>query len=97
VKPGFKPDLYTAFAWASGRLLVQAMQDAGPKVTRAGLIAALRKIDNFDANGLMAPAGPASKRQATCDLFMQVRNGQFVRVDPPDKGFMCGGGTIHQK
>jgi ABC-type branched-subunit amino acid transport system substrate-binding protein len=97
VKPGFKPDLYTAFAWASGRLLVQAMQDAGPKVTRAGLIAALRKIDNFDANGLMAPAGPASKRQATCDLFMQVRKGQFVRVDPPDKGFMCGGGTIFQK
>ena len=58
VKPGWTPDLYTAFAWASGRMLVQALQAAGPHLTRKGVLAALQKIDQFDGNGLLAPAVP---------------------------------------
>jgi len=90
VKPGWKPDLYTAFAWASGRMLEQALQTTGPHLTRKGMLASLQKIDQFDGNGLLAPSGPASKRQATCDVFMKIQGGQFVRLDPA-KGFLCNG------
>ena len=96
VKPGYKPDLFAAFSWASGRIILQALQAAGPDLTRQGLLDALGTIDQFDANGLVAPAGPASKRQPVCDLFMQVKGGRFVRVDPPGKGFICDG-TVHQR
>jgi ABC-type branched-subunit amino acid transport system substrate-binding protein len=91
VKPGYTPDLFAAYSWASGRLLLQGLQAAGPKLTRAGLVDALRKVDNFDANGLVAAAGPGSKRQPTCDLFMQIKGGQYRRVEPAGKGFLCGG------
>jgi branched-chain amino acid transport system substrate-binding protein len=96
VKPGYVPDLFAAFAWASGRLLQQSLEAAGPQLTRKGLLSALKKIDRFDANGMMAESGPASKRQPTCDMFMRVQAGKFVRLDPPGKGFICGG-TIFTK
>ena len=91
VKPGFTPDLYTAFSWASGRMLQQALAATGPRVTRKGLLAALAKIDNFDANGLLAPSGPGTKKQATCDMFMRIDHGKYVRQDPAGKGFLCIG------
>jgi ABC-type branched-subunit amino acid transport system substrate-binding protein len=97
VKPGYTPDLFAAFAWASGRLLQQALQAAGPQLTRKSLLAALQKIDQFDSNGLLAPSGPASKRQATCDMFMRVEGAKFVRVDPPGKGYVCAGSIFTKR
>ena len=97
VKPGYTPDLFAAYAWASGRLLQQALQAAGPQLTRKSLLEALKKIDQFDSNGLVAPAGPASKRQPTCDMFMQVQGGKFVRIDPPGKGYLCGGSIFTKR
>jgi ABC-type branched-subunit amino acid transport system substrate-binding protein len=97
VKPGYTPDLFAAYAWASGRLIQQALQAAGPQLTRKSLVAALQKIDNFDSNGLVAPAGPASKRQPTCDMFMRVQGGKFVRIDPAGKGYLCGGSIFTKR
>ena len=91
VKPGYTPDLFATYAWASGRLLLQALQSVGPQATREAVIAALKKVDNFDANGLIAPAGPGTKRQPTCNLFMQVKGGKFTRLEPRGRGFVCGG------
>ena len=62
VHPGFTPDLYTLYGWASAQLLVQAI-----KVSRidSDLVEPcsrrLKQITNFDASGLMAPANPAGK------------------------------------
>ncbi len=88
---GGKPDIFAAFGWASARLFVQALTAAGPKPTRAGVIAELKKIDNFDSNGLIAPAGPASKRPPSCFIVINVQNGKFTRADPPS-GFICNQG-----
>jgi ABC-type branched-subunit amino acid transport system substrate-binding protein len=60
VDPSRKPDIFAAFGWESGRLFVQALIAAGAKPTRASVLAELKKIDNFDGNGMLAPAGPAS-------------------------------------
>lgn len=89
--PGVQPDIFAAFAWASGRLFVQALEAAGPAPTRAGLVNELKKIDDFDANGMLAPAGPASKRPPTCFIVIKVEGGRFVRADPP-RGMICDKG-----
>ena len=92
IKPGYKPDLFAAFAWSSGRLLFQAMEAAGAKAKRTDVIAALKKIDDFSANGLLAPAGPASKRPPDCFLLAQLKSGKWSRVDTPAPGYRCGDG-----
>jgi ABC-type branched-subunit amino acid transport system substrate-binding protein len=89
--PGQHPDIFAAYGWESGRLFVQALTAAGAKPTRASVMAELKKIDNFDGNGMLAPAGPASKRPPTCFIVMKVEGGKFVRSDPPS-GFICNKG-----
>jgi ABC-type branched-subunit amino acid transport system substrate-binding protein len=91
VDPSRKPDIFAAFGWESGRLFVQALTAAGAKPTRASVLAELKKIDNFDGNGMLAPAGPASKRPPSCFMVINVQNGKFTRADPPS-GFICNQG-----
>jgi ABC-type branched-subunit amino acid transport system substrate-binding protein len=91
VRPGANLDIFTAMGWASGRLFVQALQAAGPKATRASLMAALRNVHKFDSNGLLAPADPAGKQPASCYIIIQVQNGKFVRYDSPPAGYRCDG------
>jgi len=90
VKPGYKSDVFSTYGWASGRLLFQAMEAAGPQATRAKVLAELKKIDKFTANDLLAEAGPASKRPSTCMLMSQIKGGKYVRIEPA-KGFFCLG------
>ena len=92
VKPGYKPDLFAVFGWAETRLFVDALQAAGPKATRAGLIAAVQKIESFDSHGLLAPAGPGAKKNATCYVLIKVQGGKFQRFDSPPSGFRCNDG-----
>jgi ABC-type branched-subunit amino acid transport system substrate-binding protein len=87
-----KPDIFAAFSWASARLFVQALQAAGAKATRAGLASALKAIDPFDDNGMLAPAGPAAKRPSSCYVVIKVQGGKFIRFDDPPTGFRCGDG-----
>jgi hypothetical protein len=91
VAPGQRTDIFAAYGWESARLFTQALAAAGPKPTRAGVMAELRKIDNFDGNGMLAPAGPASKRPPTCFMIIKVEGGKFIRADPPS-GFICDRG-----
>ncbi|HEV3353661.1 MAG TPA: ABC transporter substrate-binding protein [Acidimicrobiales bacterium] len=88
---GGKPDIFAAFGWESARLFVQALTAAGAKPTRASVMAQLKQIDNFDGNGMLAPAGPASKRPPNCFIVINVQNGKFVRADPPS-GYICNQG-----
>jgi ABC-type branched-subunit amino acid transport system substrate-binding protein len=95
VKPGFVPDLYTAFAWASGRLLFQAMEKAGAKAKRADVVAALKAIPDYDDEGLLASAGPGAKRPPTCGIITVINGGKYARVDSPPPGYRCGDGPYH--
>jgi ABC-type branched-subunit amino acid transport system substrate-binding protein len=90
VKPGYKPDLFAAYGWGSGRFFAKAAQDAGPKLTRPSLLAALKKIDDWNGYGMFPPAGPASKRPATCFIIETVHGGKFERWNSPPPGFNCG-------
>jgi ABC-type branched-subunit amino acid transport system substrate-binding protein len=92
VKPGFVPDIFAAYAWASGRLLFQAMENAGPKPTRAAIDDAIRKIGAFDSNGFFAESNPGAKKPAPCFILAKVTAGKYVRSDSPKAGFRCGDG-----
>jgi ABC-type branched-subunit amino acid transport system substrate-binding protein len=92
VKPGFKPDIFTAYAWAGGRLLFQAMENVGPKVTRPAITEAIRKIGVFDDFGLFAPSNPGSKAPASCFIVLKITGGKFVRFDSPPAAYRCSDG-----
>lgn len=89
VNPSWTPDLYTLFGWASAELFAQALQAAGPDPTRGAVLAALHKINKFDADGLLATADPAGKVPSRCYLIARIENGQFKRVHPAHTGFAC--------
>jgi hypothetical protein len=92
VKPGFVPDIFAAYAWASGRLLFQAMEDIGPKPTRAAINDAIRKIGVYEAEGLFAASNPGGKKPAPCFILAKVSGGKYERFDSPKSAFRCNDG-----
>jgi ABC-type branched-subunit amino acid transport system substrate-binding protein len=89
VNSAWVPDLYTLYGWASADMFVQALKAAGPHPTRGAVIAQLKKITAFGANGLMATADPAAKKPSACFLMAEIKNGNFVREQPTGSGFDC--------
>jgi branched-chain amino acid transport system substrate-binding protein len=87
--PDVAVDLFAMYSWASAALFVDALKAAGQNPTRAGLIAALKNIHNFDDNGFVAPADVGNKKPPACYLILQVNNGKFHRVVPKGKGYIC--------
>jgi ABC-type branched-subunit amino acid transport system substrate-binding protein len=96
VAPGEKLDLFAVYGWASTQMFVKALTAAGPKAKRADLLAQLKKITSFDADGLLAPADPAGKKPPTCWLGAVVKGGNWTRVTPA-KGFRCDGPYFYYK
>ncbi|HYA69554.1 MAG TPA: ABC transporter substrate-binding protein [Acidimicrobiales bacterium] len=89
VNPQWVPDLYTLYGWGSAELFVQALKAAGPHPTRGAVIAQLKKITSFGANGLIATSDPAAKTLSPCFLMAGIKNGNFVRELPTGRGFDC--------
>ena len=87
--PGFKPDLFTLYGWASAQLFTQALKSAGSSPTRGKVLSALKKVTSFTASGLMAPQNPAKKIPGNCVVMAQIKNGNFARVAPTTKGWDC--------
>lgn len=86
-----REDLYSAWGWGSATLAVQALQKAGPKLTRQAFLNALGTIHSFDGDGMFATADPAGKKPNTCYIVLTVTGGKWVRKDTPATSFRCGG------
>ncbi len=89
VNSSWLPDLYTLYGWASAEMFVQALKAAGPHPTRGAVMAQLRKITSFGANGLLGTADPAAKTPTACFMMAEIKNGSFVRELPKGSGFDC--------
>jgi hypothetical protein len=91
---------FGAYAWAAGlafRDAVNAQVKAGGvnSITRKTLFEQLNKIHKFDADGMMAPIDLAGRKPSTCSVTMQVKNGDFVRVNPTKPGtFSCAPNNV---
>jgi len=82
VSGGATPNEYGAWAWMSGMLFVEGLDDGGG-LTRADLLNGLRQVTSFDAGGMQSPSDPAAKKPSMCYLIIDVVNQKFVR-DPSD-------------
>ena len=89
VNPSWVPDLYTLYGWASAEMFVQALKAAGPHPTRGSVIAQLKKITSFNADGLFGGSDPAAKTVTPCFLMAGIKNGNYVRELPTSNGFDC--------
>jgi hypothetical protein len=80
-----------AYSWAAGLALRDAVAAqvaaAGVNsVTRATILDQLRKLHDFDADGMFVPVDLAGKTLRPCGVINQVRRGTFVRVRPTKAG-----------
>jgi ABC-type branched-subunit amino acid transport system substrate-binding protein len=85
--PSATTNLYSVFGWAQAALFVQALEAAGPKVTRAKVLAAASSIHKFTADGLVAPANVGARAPVACYIMASYENGAWSRVDSPT--FRC--------
>ena len=90
----FPIDQFSNSSWANAALFVEALKRAGPKATRAGLLAALSQIHSYSDNGTFPDTDIASKKNSICYMLLRIQNGKYVKVDTPPKGFRCDG-TYH--
>ena len=85
VKPGATPTFFGLYAWSATRLFVEKAVELGGKLDRKTLVAAMRKVDNWDGNGLHVPMHvgakadrrvlddhPAQRRQVEPEVARQV-------------------------
>ena len=82
---------FGASTWAAGiafRDAVNAIvkRDGVNGVTRKSLLVELSNIHDFDAEGMIAPIDIAGRKVTECDVTLQVRDGEFVRVHPDQAG-----------
>ena len=84
-------------AWLAGEAFARAVNDTVAShnndpnsITRANILAAIKNLHEFDANGMMPKTDIGGKVPSTCYVGMQVQNGKFVRVSPTQPGtFDC--------
>ena len=87
--PGAVPSSNGLRAWTMAMLFAEAAEAVGPELTRDALIEHIRGIENWDADGLLAPRDLGQDIPSTaCFMVLQVRDGEFVRAHP-DEGFDC--------
>lgn len=83
-------DQFGVYGWAQAGMFVEALRAAGPKVTRASVIAALRNIHSFTADGLVISGDPGAVKPQKCYLLAHYVNGAWQRWNTPADRPLCG-------
>ncbi len=88
VSPGDAPDGNGVYAWSAARLFVELATKLGGSLTRESLVGELRKVSNWTANDLHAPASVGAKRTSACVRVMQLSGSSWKQVSKGD--YECG-------
>jgi ABC-type branched-subunit amino acid transport system substrate-binding protein len=84
-----------AYAFSAGLALRDAVnsvveQDGVNGVTRKAVLEQLNSIHEFGADGLLAPIDLAGRKVSNCHVLLQVKDGDFQRIQPKKPGtFHC--------
>jgi ABC-type branched-subunit amino acid transport system substrate-binding protein len=83
--PGTEPSEAALAGWTSADLFVAGLRAVGRNLTRLRLVAAINKIGNYTADGILAPVDWTSAHEpkngpTNCESFVQVQAGKFVPV-----------------
>ncbi|NPC97368.1 ABC transporter substrate-binding protein [Nocardioides sp. zg-DK7169] len=91
VKPGAQPSFFGLYSWSAARLFVERSTALGGKLSRSTLVADLKGVAKWDANGLHAPQNVGAKRTGDCWRFLELKGGRWV----PSGGtaYSCKGTT----
>lgn len=84
-----QPTFFGQSAWSAMRLFTDMAFKVGPKLTRASMLAELKKVDDWTGNGITSKQHVGSKHTGQCVLIMQVNGGRFNRIAPAGDGFIC--------
>jgi hypothetical protein len=84
------PTFFGQSAWSAMRLFVEMAYKVGPQLTRAAMIAQLKKVDNWTGHGITSLQHVGSKQTGNCVLFLQVHGSSFNKVAPAGDGYLCG-------
>jgi ABC-type branched-subunit amino acid transport system substrate-binding protein len=90
VAPGARPTYFGMYAWGAARLFTTLAAEVGPTLTRAALLAKVRGVHGYTANGLFAPQDVGGKRTSACAALIQLNGGRFARLTP-SRGYTCHG------
>ncbi len=91
VKPGAQPGFFGLFAWSSARLFVERAIALGGKLNRDSLVADLRGVDDWTANGLHSIQHVGPRHTGDCWRFLQLQDGQWKPVG--GSKYSCSGVT----
>ncbi len=92
VAPGATPTYFGIFAWSAARLFVEQAVELGGRLTRANLVARLRKVHAWTGNGLHAPQDVGGKTNGSCWRFLQLHDGRWQPVGGTK--YLCHGSTV---
>lgn len=84
--PDTQPTTFGIEGWLSGKLFVEALRSAGPRLTREKLSTALDAVEDWTGGGLIGPNTPSDRLIYHCNLMLHLEAGTFA----PKSDFLCG-------
>jgi ABC-type branched-subunit amino acid transport system substrate-binding protein len=86
--PGIATDTFAADSWAAAKAFFDSLEALPGPITRAALIAQLKTLTNYDADGFYGPINLGAKQARGCSVAMKVVNGKWTRLYP-SSGYAC--------
>jgi ABC-type branched-subunit amino acid transport system substrate-binding protein len=86
--PDVAPDTFAADSWASAKAFFDSLEALPGPITRAAVIAQLKTLTNYDADGFYGSINLGAKQAKGCSVAMKVVNGKWTRLFP-SSGFAC--------
>jgi hypothetical protein len=79
---------FASDSWVGAKAFFDALVALPGPITREALIAQLKSVERYDADGFLGPIQFGRKLNNGCLIAMTVRNGRWTRLTP-SSGFLC--------
>jgi branched-chain amino acid transport system substrate-binding protein len=93
VAPSQPLDVFTMEGWVQAALFVQGLIKAGPNLTRANFLTALKAVRNFTADGIVAstpnPTAKGTLPPQYCNNVQESTASGYEQVSPKTGTFTC--------
>jgi ABC-type branched-subunit amino acid transport system substrate-binding protein len=93
LNPSQPLNVFTAQGWVQAALFAQGLINAGPDLTRANLLTAIKGIRNFSADGMVAstpdPAAKGTLPPRYCSNVQESTATGYQQISPQTGDFTC--------
>ena len=80
VAPGATPSFFGMFAWGAAKLFTQLAIQLGGRLSRSTMLAAIRSVHGYTADGLFAPQDVGGKHSSHCQVVIRLSGGAWTRM-----------------